>query len=664
MRAGCQRHEGRSLLQRALSVAVLVAAAYTVVSPASPAEAWRNGDASTGGFGTHDWILWQASRLAAENGAGWLDLSAALPATDDPDTVLRDSVNHSYDVWGRRYGTAPTRIAYCYRRAFDYLSTGDTSAASRMLGLLSHYYADICEPFHTDQRVGEARRQARFESAMLQRTVAADQNQTWITYDGYQPASSIKTKAVSAATLAHRDYNPLFTAMKSGGLSPAALAIGRRSLDRAVNGIADLLLRLGSASLVNVTTYGAVGDGVHNDTAAIKAALADAAKSETGVYVPPGTFKVDTLRIPDNVAVQGDGWGSSWLKGGILWGSGQWITDLKLGDYGQTNKPGARSSYTTFERCRFRGGPDGVPLGLMDESCDHLTFKDCLIERNLGTENASHTLGLNNISLNEQGQPGGAHFEYIRFEGCEVGVSNGANGRDVGSPRAGLEATVRSDDGTITHGYHNIELIDCIFEASDEFCVDFDSRPLSGSSHQAARDITIEGCTLKGGGYSGPRYWPTTLCLEDPENVVIRNNVIYRGSNLALATSVGPYAHTLIEGNTFDLTFNNGITPESDPSGSFIKLRGSNERFVDNVVRAVSLRQILTLSDSTDTLVSNNRIYDYKETDNAAMVHLSNAVGNTFVGNYLWTAAPGEPRIEVEGSSSDNTWKDNVLVHE
>ena len=344
---------------------------------------------------------------------------------------------------------------------------------------------------------------------------------------------------MSAATLAHRDYNALFTAMKSGGLSPEALAIGRRSLDRAVNGIADLLIRLGSASLINVTTYGAVGDGVHDDTAAITAALADAAKSETGVYVPAGTFEVDTLVIPDDVAVQGDGWGSSWLKGGILWGSGQWIADLKLGDYGQTNKPGARSSYTTFERCRFRGGPDGVPLGLMDESCDHLTFKrlpDRAQSRH--RERQPHTRPQQHLTQRE-GQPGGAHFEYIRFEGCEVGVSNGADGRDVGSPRAGFEATVRSDDGTITHGYHNIELIDCIFEASDEFCVDFDSRPLSGSSHQAARDITIEGCTLKGGGYSGPRYWPTTLCLEDPENVVIRNNVIYRGSNLALATSVG-----------------------------------------------------------------------------------------------------------------------------
>jgi len=57
---------------------------------------------------------------------------------------------------------------------------------------------------------------------------------------------------------------------------------------------------------VSVMDFGAVGDGVTDDTAAIQAAINVAAK----IIVPAGTYKViDTLTLKDNTTFQGDGVG-------------------------------------------------------------------------------------------------------------------------------------------------------------------------------------------------------------------------------------------------------------------------------------------------------------------------------------------------------------------
>lgn len=49
--------------------------------------------------------------------------------------------------------------------------------------------------------------------------------------------------------------------------------------------------------------FGAVGDGVTDDTAAFQAAIAEAAKGDGEVYVGAGTWRTGTLRIPENVSI-------------------------------------------------------------------------------------------------------------------------------------------------------------------------------------------------------------------------------------------------------------------------------------------------------------------------------------------------------------------------
>ena len=59
---------------------------------------------------------------------------------------------------------------------------------------------------------------------------------------------------------------------------------------------------------LNVKDYGAKGDGVSNDYAALSKAFSAAATTGTTVYLPAGTYLVNSrLTVPANVSVIGDG---------------------------------------------------------------------------------------------------------------------------------------------------------------------------------------------------------------------------------------------------------------------------------------------------------------------------------------------------------------------
>ena len=85
----------------------------------------------------------------------------------------------------------------------------------------------------------------------------------------------------------------------------------------------------------------------------------------------------------------------AWLKGEVVFGSHSSISGLKLGDAGKSTHNRRGASNTTFTACRFRGGGGSdfnapvIMLGLSQNSCDHITFTDCDIERNLASSSAA-----------------------------------------------------------------------------------------------------------------------------------------------------------------------------------------------------------------------------------------------------------------------------------
>jgi hypothetical protein len=60
---------------------------------------------------------------------------------------------------------------------------------------------------------------------------------------------------------------------------------------------------------VSVLDFGAVGDGVTDDTAAIQAALNQAKTTRQSVYIPAGKYSITQIALPSGIEVYGDGIG-------------------------------------------------------------------------------------------------------------------------------------------------------------------------------------------------------------------------------------------------------------------------------------------------------------------------------------------------------------------
>ncbi len=128
---------------------------------AEPAHAWSNGTNGCNSFGTHDWILKKAIRVAGKK-ASWVRERVALRATDDPD--CKDGIDHAsgtwwhvYDEWGDEWGGADEATRVWFRRTKRRLEAGRKRAASRALGIMSHFVADVAQPMHTDSSAREDR---------------------------------------------------------------------------------------------------------------------------------------------------------------------------------------------------------------------------------------------------------------------------------------------------------------------------------------------------------------------------------------------------------------------------------------------------------------------------------------------------------------------------
>jgi hypothetical protein len=236
---------GQALRRAAASVFL---ALVLSLATAGAAAAWSNGDDGGNGFGTHDWVLYEADRIAEARGYHWLRLGAALRASDDPDTRLNDLYHHVYDVWGETYGDAPDRVQALYARAIAQRAAGRLRAASITFGLLAHYYADICDPTHTDSSRREESMHAAHESAAQTRTDAVGEHRSWLRYDGIVVRAEARTPTRRAAAFAHQHYLTLVREYSAYGWDPVVGTITRRCLNRAVNDLADLIVGVGKAA--------------------------------------------------------------------------------------------------------------------------------------------------------------------------------------------------------------------------------------------------------------------------------------------------------------------------------------------------------------------------------------------------------------------------------
>ena len=147
---------GAVLGRRGTRTVLAFAISIGVATAASPALAWSNGVDGPDTYGTHDWILDHALD-ALDARADWVCRRAALRATDDPDT--EDGIDHASGTWwhvwdlsgARPWGRRPEATQVWFRRTQRRLDGGRECSASRALGIMSHFVADVAQPMHTDE---------------------------------------------------------------------------------------------------------------------------------------------------------------------------------------------------------------------------------------------------------------------------------------------------------------------------------------------------------------------------------------------------------------------------------------------------------------------------------------------------------------------------------
>ena len=174
--------------------------------------------------------------------ASCVRVRVALRATDDPD--CKDGIDHAsgtwwhvYDRWGDEWGGADEATRVWFRRAKRRLEAGRERAASRALGIMSHFIADVANPMHTDQSNKEDDIHSPYEDDVDERIPYG------FRYDGRDAAKpGARTRRVDRR--AHRYYWALVNAYDRHGYNAKVHRITKRQLKRAANAVADLITSL------------------------------------------------------------------------------------------------------------------------------------------------------------------------------------------------------------------------------------------------------------------------------------------------------------------------------------------------------------------------------------------------------------------------------------
>jgi len=200
------------------------------------------------GYGTHDWILDHAIELAGAD-ASWVDTTTAVLASDDPDDPDNPSKGtskylHVFKEFGRGRG-APQAVSDEYYQLMLAYRAGNYAEASRRLGLLSHYYADVCQPFHTkyDSSTLAANLHVEYEHDVQRYTDKRSESPEWRAARSRQPVTDVRKKAVAAGKYSRGKYDDLLVnyAGSQEVTSGVPYAVTADVLSRAVNDLADII---------------------------------------------------------------------------------------------------------------------------------------------------------------------------------------------------------------------------------------------------------------------------------------------------------------------------------------------------------------------------------------------------------------------------------------
>jgi|GEM_PF-6507030 len=225
--------------RRGIALLLAVALLATLITPVA---AWNNGGDDPG-YGTHDWVI-DAALKVVDGRAGWFDAGVARLASDDPDNAGATGENdHVYRDTGAR-GGAVHRVAEHYATAVRLHRAGEFRAASREIGLVSHYLSDMMMPWHSHYDGIGARGHLEYEQLVGAKMRKASDMPGWVsTRRTVSSLTNARTTAVAAAAYSRGYFPELSTKFNADmkTLTPRVQEITRLLMVRTANDLADMI---------------------------------------------------------------------------------------------------------------------------------------------------------------------------------------------------------------------------------------------------------------------------------------------------------------------------------------------------------------------------------------------------------------------------------------
>jgi len=256
-----------------------------------PAHAWS--------YHTHRKITSDAVRLMPEafrrEYAG--KKSHFLKGATDPDTLIKDFTSHVYHPDGSATDGL-YRVQQLFDKAVELVRNGqDPDGTAYVLGLMSHYIADINQPLHTagrDYDANESEYHTQFE-----RDLNPVLKELKLPTVEYRPVTSVEERVKSMAQEANRYYDEIGIAYRDGrGLAPLR-EMAERQIAVATQQIIDFWL---GVYLAAGRTFEQTAESARNDQAAENWSADKAVASGSSDTININNASIDDLATFFNIS--------------------------------------------------------------------------------------------------------------------------------------------------------------------------------------------------------------------------------------------------------------------------------------------------------------------------------------------------------------------------
>lgn len=386
---------------------------------------------------------------------------------------------------------------------------------------------------------------------------------------------------------------------------------------------------------VSVKDFGAVGDGVTDDLAAINAALA-AAKN---VYFPAGTYLVSGAPISpptgvNGITMFGDGF-STKIIGGGLYGvvrlfdhNGFTISDMWLESsilaFGCLSSFHQEISNVIVERCKFTTNgailTNGIKM-VMDNSTvglDGMTIRDCVFD----------APGRMAIEIQNHGAGSTVRYRDVAVENCKILRTGEAVGGGT-TAGMGLSFTGIGENCSVLNNY-------------------FDQCTGPSIENIGASNTVISGNFIR---RAKARPIQTANIYLMSENVISNNIISELDATLGDGLYLGSMTNCVISNNSIDLTGKSGTFVELTSAG----LAGTGKNlFTGNTVRTNASYAII-IDSCPDNSVTGNVLDNSASGSNFATVRClsASATRNTVFSNYVAKGTGGAIFDNASGATGN-----------